>query len=101
MAHYNPPPPSTLTRFHKEISASHFEHSHILLCLLGRKSLPRPLQRANQKRDRQKNKQTQKQKVVSLQLMWQVVFFCLLPETRSTPFCNHTLHFGGLTIRNT
>ena len=23
-----------------------------------------------------------------------------LPETRSTPFCNHTLHFGGLTTRN-
>lgn len=28
-------------------------------------------------------------------------FFDSLPETRSTPFCNHTLHFGGLTIRNT
>lgn len=25
----------------------------------------------------------------------------LLPETRSTPFCNHTLHFGGLTMKNT
>lgn len=25
----------------------------------------------------------------------------LLPETRSTPFCNHTLHFGGLRMKNT
>lgn len=61
MAHYNPhplPPLSTLTRFHKEISASHFELSHVLLCLLGRKSLPRPLQRANQKRDRQEKNNT-------------------------------------------
>lgn len=22
------------------------------------------------------------------------------PETRSTPFCNHSLHFGGLTTKN-
>lgn len=23
-----------------------------------------------------------------------------IPETRSTPFCNRTLHFGGLTTKN-
>ena len=27
--------------------------------------------------------------------------FGYVPETRSTPFCNHTLHFGGLTMKNT
>lgn len=81
------PPPSslsTLTRFHKEMSASHFELSHILLCLLGRKSLPRPLQRANQKRDRQK-KQKQKQKVMSFPLMWQGFFFWFITWNEKHP----------------
>lgn len=38
------------------MSASHFELSHILLCLLGRKSLPRPLQGQSEERQTEKTK---------------------------------------------
>lgn len=91
MAHYVYPTP-LFTRFHKEVSASHFEPSHILLCFVRPEV---PAQNASiglTMRGRGRG---------DFHFGISCTSFGLLPETRSTPFCNHTLHFGGLTMKNT